>query len=96
VTPGPGPSLLPAVELVSAWTHAADDAEFYWRAVERVMADITSPTAKPEALAELVFGLSSLGGILLDQLAATRGSDAVAVLAAIHTAHIGGAAPPGK
>jgi len=75
-------SLLAAVELVAAWTHVGNDPGFFWEAVERVMSDICSP-AEPEWLAALIFGLSSLGGILLDQLAGRSGQDPAEVLGAI-------------
>jgi hypothetical protein len=84
-----GPSLLPAVELVTAWTHAGDDPRFYWDAVQRVMSDVTAPDADPHALAQLIFGLSSLGGILLDQVARFSEQDPAVVLSAINLDHNG-------
>jgi hypothetical protein len=82
-----GPSLRPAAELVTAWTQARSDPGFYWAAVQRVMQDVTAPDAPGDALAELIFGLSSLGGILLDQLARESGQDPSRVLTAISMAH---------
>jgi hypothetical protein len=51
------------------------------------MQDVTAPDAPGDALAELIFGLSSLGGILLDQLARESGQDPSRVLTAISMAH---------
>jgi hypothetical protein len=82
-----GPSLLPALELVTAWTHAHNDPGFYWAAVERVMGDVTGPDAPPAALAALIFGLSSLGGILLDRLAEESGQEPSQLLTAIQLTH---------
>ena len=83
----PGASLLPAVELVTAWAHAGDDPGSYWAAVRRAMADITATDAPPDKLAELIFGLSSLGGILLGQLAEQQARDPSDLLIAILSAH---------
>lgn len=83
----PGSSLLPAVELVATWSQAGSDPGFYWEAVERVMADLLSPAAGPDALAELILGLSSLGAILLDQLAERSGREPAVLLGAINAAY---------
>lgn len=54
-----GPSLRVAIELVAALTQSGSDPGFYG-AVQRVMGDVTALDGGPEALAELIFGLSSL------------------------------------
>ena len=79
--------MLAAVELVTAWAHSGDDPGSYWAAVQRAMADVTATEAPPDALAELIFGLSSLGGILLGQLAEEQARDPSALLIAILSAH---------
>lgn len=63
------PALPLAVEIVSAWTQAGDDPAFFWHAVQRVMADVVDGVEPSQRLAEIVFGLSSLGGILAQHLA---------------------------
>jgi hypothetical protein len=81
--------LLAAIELVAAWSHGADDPGLYWSAVERVMRDVTAPGASAGALAELIYGLSALGGILLGELAAQQRTDPAALLRAVNLAHHG-------
>jgi hypothetical protein len=73
--------------MVTAWAHARDDPGFYWAAAQRVMADVTATDARPDALAQLIFALSALGGILLGQLADYQGEEPSAVLLAILQAH---------
>lgn len=64
------PALPQAVELLTAMTEAGEDPAFFWTAVQRVMADADSGTA----VAELVFGLTSLSAILLQHLADAAGT----------------------
>lgn len=64
------PALPQAVELLTAMTEAGPDPAFFWSAVQRVMADADSGAA----VAEMVFGLTSLSAILLQHLADAAGT----------------------
>lgn len=69
-----------ALELLTAWTEGGEDPAFFWAAVQRVMADNTAAADPGRALAELVLGLTSLSGILLQHLADAAGASPEAVL----------------
>jgi hypothetical protein len=79
-----------AIEIMTAYTDSAGDPDFFWRSVQRVMADEAGGRDPAAALAELVLGLSALCGITLDHLAEGAGPDTGArdVLAAIRAAYV--------
>lgn len=83
------PSLPLAVEIISAWTQAGDDPAFFWHAVQRVLADALDDVEPSQRLAEIVFGLSSLGGILAQQLADAGDTSAEVVLQRVAAAYAG-------
>lgn len=84
------PTALPlAVEIVSAWTQAGDDPSFFWHAVQRVMADAVDDVEPSQRLAEIVFALSSLGGILAQHLADASNTSAEVVLQQVAAAYAG-------
>jgi hypothetical protein len=74
--PAPQPSaealaaVLPAaLELMTAYTSSGADPRFFWEAMRRVVGESLTGADPARAIAELLFGLSAVGGILLDQLA---------------------------
>jgi hypothetical protein len=74
--PAPQPSagalaavLPPALELMTAYTSSGTDPRFFWDAMRRVVGDSLTGADPARAVAELLFGLSAVSGILLDQLA---------------------------
>lgn len=80
--------LPPALELMTAFTQSKDDPAFYWQAMQRVIGDAMSTDDPARGMAEVVFGLSALSGILLDQLSDTTGSEQSDLLAAVHRAYL--------
>jgi hypothetical protein len=95
VSDGPVGCLPVAIEVMTAYTDSADDPEFFWRSVQRVMADGAGRDNPAAAMAELVLGLSTLCGITLDHLAERSGPDTGPrdVLAAIRRAYVSDATP---
>lgn len=88
-------AVLPAaLELTTAYTAATDDPSLYWETMRRVVGESLTGADPATAIAQLVFGLSALSGILLDHLADETGRDRAAVLAEIHRAHLAPDSPP--
>ena len=85
--------LPPALELMTAWTEAGEDPRFFWEAMRRVVGDSLTGADPGRAVAELLFGLSALGGILLDQLAETGERSQAQLLQQLHHTYL--AAPEG-
>jgi hypothetical protein len=82
--------LPPALELMTAFTASDDDPDFFWQAMRRVVGESLTGADPGQAVAELVFGLSALSGILLDQLAEQSHRDRNALLADLHRAYLAG------
>jgi hypothetical protein len=63
-------TVLPAaLELMTAYTSSGSDPRFFWDAMRRVVGESLTGADPARAVAELLFGLSAVGGILLEQLA---------------------------
>ena len=84
-----GPPALPAaIELLTSMRESGDP-EFFWAAVERVMADGGDTDDPGQALAELVFGMTSLSRIMLHHFAQATGSTEEFLLGRIATLYSG-------
>ena len=83
------PALPAAIELLTAMQGSQGDASFFWNAVQRVMADGTDADDPGQALAELVFGLTSLSQIMLRHLAEAGGSTEEFLLGRLATVYRG-------
>ncbi|BCB77181.1 hypothetical protein GCM10022251_57300 [Phytohabitans flavus] len=84
-------AVLPAaLELTTAYTAASDDPSLYWQTMRRVLGESMDGADPATAMAQLIFGLSALSGILLDDLAEHTGQDRAALLAEIHRAYLTG------
>ena len=79
--------LPPAMELATAYTASGDDPALFWDTMRRAVAD-TGAADPVTGTAQLLFGLSALSGILLDQLAKVSGQDKAFVLAQIHRLYL--------
>jgi hypothetical protein len=86
-----------ALEVLSAWSIAeteADPAVFH-QAMDRTLGDAAGARDPLRGLAEMIFGLSSLSGILLDELADVTGRSRGEVLYAVHRRYLDpGVGPP--
>jgi hypothetical protein len=96
-TPAPQPSaealaaVLPgALELMTAYTSSGSDPRFFWEAMRRVVGDSLTGADPARAVAELLFGLSAVGGILLDQLAEAGERSPDEVLQDLHRQYLTG------
>ena len=79
-----------ALEVLSAWSIAeieADPAIFH-QAMDRAIGDVAGAQDPLRGLAEMIFGLSSLSGILLDELADVTGRSRGEVLHAVHRRYL--------
>ncbi|MGH4018774.1 MAG: hypothetical protein ACRDT0_05930 [Pseudonocardiaceae bacterium] len=78
--------LPPALEVLTAWSIAEtdDDPAVFHQAMNRTIGDAARSDEPVRGLAEMMFGLSSLSGILLDELARTTGRSHGEVLQAVH------------
>lgn len=66
--------LPPALETLTAWTMACEeDPRFFHDAMNRVLADALRSQDPRRGLTELMFGMTSLSGILLEELATSSG-----------------------
>ncbi|BCB88831.1 hypothetical protein Psuf_061440 [Phytohabitans suffuscus] len=84
-------AVLPAaLELTTAYTAAGDDPSLYWEAMRRVLGESLDGVDPATAMAQLIFGLCALSGILLDQLAEQTGQDRAGLLAEIHRVYLTG------
>jgi hypothetical protein len=90
-------AVLPAaLEVLSAWSIAeteADPAVFH-QAMDRTIGDAVSGVEPLRGLAQVIFGMSSLSGILLDELAGVTGRSRGEVLHAVHVRYLDPRAGP--
>jgi hypothetical protein len=80
--------LPPALELMTALTQSEEHPRFYWEAIQRVLGESLTGADPSKALAEVVFCLSALSGILLDRLAEQTGQKRVDLLAELHRDYV--------
>ncbi|MGH3674006.1 MAG: hypothetical protein ACRDSH_25780 [Pseudonocardiaceae bacterium] len=82
--------LPPALEVLTAWSIAETEANpsVFRQAMDRTIVDATCDQDPTRGLAELMFGLSSLSGILLDELAETTGRSRSEVLHSVHQRYL--------
>jgi hypothetical protein len=82
--------LLPALEVLTAWSIAKDEADpaVFHQAVNRTIGDAVRAENPLRGLAEVMFGLSSLSAILLDELADATGRSRGDVLHTIHLRYL--------
>ncbi len=86
--------LPPALELTAAFALSSDDplagATLYWETVRRIVEEALRDADPSRAIAELLFGLSALAAILLDELAASTGRDRGEVLTTLQRTYLAG------
>lgn len=82
--------LPPALEVMTAWSLAEDEGDTggFTDAMERVLGDAARAEDPNAALAHVLFGMTSLSGILLDQLATLYGVPRGEVLHAVHQRYL--------
>ncbi|HET9256463.1 MAG TPA: hypothetical protein VFO16_14860 [Pseudonocardiaceae bacterium] len=82
--------LPPALEVLTAWSIAETEADpsVFRQAMDRVIADAALTRDPLRGLAEAIFGLSALSGILLDELAQATGWSRGEVLHGIHLRYL--------
>jgi hypothetical protein len=89
---GPGDAVatvLPAaLELTTAYGAAADDPGLFWETMRRVVGESLTGADPARAVAELLFGLSALSNLLLDELAEHTGQNRADVLAEVHRSYL--------
>lgn len=78
--------LPPALEVLTAWSIAETDGDpsIFHQAIHRAIGDAARSEDPVRELAQMMFGLSSLAGILLDELARTSDRGHCDVLQAVH------------
>ncbi len=84
-------AVLPAaLEVLSAWSIAENEADplVFRQAMDRTIGDAVGAAEPLRGLAEVIFGLSSLSGILLDELAGVTGRSRGEVLHAVHLRYL--------
>jgi len=88
--------LPPALELLAAWSIAETEADpsVFRHAMDRTISDATTSQHPLGWLAEIMFGLSALSGILLDELAEVTGRSRSEVLHAVHLRYLGPGVEP--
>lgn len=69
-------SVLPsALEIVTAWAASeTDDPALFRQTLERVLREVFAEEDPGRAVAELIFGMSSISGILLGELSEQTGA----------------------
>jgi hypothetical protein len=79
-----------ALEVLTAWSIAAAEADpsVFRHAMDRALGDAVAAADPGRGLSEMIFGLSSLSGILLDELAETTGRSRGEVLHAVHRRYL--------
>ncbi len=91
-------AVLPAaLEVLNAWSIAETEADpsVFHQAMDRTIGDVADARDPLHGLAEMIFGLSSLSGILLDELAGVTGRSRGEVLYAVHRRYLDpGVGPP--
>ncbi|MGH3789054.1 MAG: hypothetical protein ACRDRG_21440 [Pseudonocardiaceae bacterium] len=82
--------LPPALEVLTAWSIAETEANpaVFRQAMNRTIGDAAGAEDPLRGLAEVIFGLSSLSGILLDELAEATGRSRGEVLHAVHLRYL--------
>jgi hypothetical protein len=82
--------LAPALEVLTAWSIADTEADpsIFRQALTRVVGDATDAADPRRGLAQMMFGLSSLSGILLDELAQATGQSRGALLRGVHRRYL--------
>jgi hypothetical protein len=88
--------LPPALEVLSAWSIAEYEADpsVFRQAMDRTIGDAVGTAEPLRGLAQVIFGLSSLSGILLDELAGATGRSHGEVLHAVHLRYLDPRAGP--
>lgn len=92
-------AVLPAaLEVLSAWSIAETEADpsVFRHAMDRTFGDAAQARDPLRGLAEMIFGLSSLSGILLDELADATGRSRSEVLHAVHRRYLDPRAGPSR
>jgi hypothetical protein len=84
--------LPPALELMTAYTSSGADPRFFWEAMRRVVGESLTGADPAGAVAELLFGLSAVGGILLEQLAEAAARSPDELLQDLHRDYLTGPA----
>jgi cyanophycinase-like exopeptidase len=82
--------LPPALEVLTAWSIAETEADpsVFRQAMDRTIGEAVSAQDPLRRLAEMMFGLSALSGILLDELAQATGRSCGEVLQAVHLRYL--------
>jgi hypothetical protein len=80
--------LPPALELATAYTQSEHDPALFIDTMRRVVGESLHTDDPSTATAQLLFGLSALCGILLDDLAENTATDRAAVLADVHRRYL--------
>jgi hypothetical protein len=82
--------LPPALEVLTAWSIAETEADpaVFRQAMDRAIGDAAGTPDPLRGLAQMMFGLSSLSGILLDELADATGRSRGEVLHAVHLRYL--------
>lgn len=88
--------LPPALEVLTAWSIADIEADpsIFRQAMNRVFGDAADTPDPRRGLAQMMFGLSSLSGILLDELAQVTGQSRGEVLRGVHRRYLSTEPPP--
>jgi hypothetical protein len=88
--------LPPALELLTAWSIAETEADpsVFRHAMDRTLNDAVTSQHPLGWLTEMVFGLSALSGILLDELTEVTGRSRPEVLHAVHLRYLDPGAGP--
>ncbi len=84
-------------QVLNAWSIAETEADpsVFHQAMDRTIGDAVGTRDPMRGLAEMIFGLSSLSGILLDELAGVTCRSRGEVLHAVHRRYLGpGVEPP--
>ena len=78
--------LPPALEMLTAWSIAETDGDpsVFHHAMDRTIGDAARSDEPLRGLAQMMFGLSSLSGILLDELARVSDRSHSDVIQAVH------------
>jgi hypothetical protein len=82
--------LPPALEVLSAWSVAQAEADpsVFHQAMGRAIGDAMQAADPLRGLAEMIFGLSSLSGILLDELARVSGRSRGELVRELHLRYL--------
>jgi hypothetical protein len=87
--------LPPALEVLTAWSLADTEADpsIFRQALNRVFGDAADAPDPQRGLVQMMFGLSSLSGILLDELAQATGRSHGEVLHGVHLRYLNSGPP---